>query len=220
MEREHYFNLTAVLSNLSKELISDTVDNRRPLGAEDLLYGLFDIVPDHKFLGDNPYYKANDKKEYKRECNEIVKHFLIKRYKRWFEGKYKREGELILQFLFENQKMKNEKIFIVPDTMILRYKSNKKNIQDGKIILTDILNFWLSNVIKNEMPEEYQEPKTIEVQVPLPVSKVVKHSSSAADLSDLDWEMGINDDDYNDSDRDRYLDDDGSIYAFNERQDK
>ncbi|WP_375089148.1 hypothetical protein ACDZ29_25530 [Peribacillus sp. RS7] len=219
MKREQYFNLTAILSNLSKELISDNIANRGISGdTETILYGLFDIIPEHKFLGDNPYYKTEDKKAYKQECNELVKHFLVTRYKKWFTGKYEREGNLILQFLFEN-KSQNEEIFIVPDTMISQYKSNKKNIKNNKIILADIFTFWLSNLIINERPEEYLGPKTIEVKATATATatapKVTKRSYNAVDL---DWDID-NDVDYNDSDRDRYIDDDGSNHAYNDRHD-
>lgn len=220
MEREQYFNLITALSNLSKNLITDTIDDQRMVSGEDLLLVVFDIFPYAKSFFNIPaYHKVTDKQKYKEESVSILKHFLVTRYKKWFTGKYESVGNLILQSLFESKKAQNGALLKLPDTYASRYKEKKNSIDDGKIILADIFNYWLTNIIENEVPEEYQGPKIIEVESLAPKPKPVNYAAVTAKDDFYPWEADIIDDVSDHSDKDIEFDDDGSNWAYNERHD-
>lgn len=220
MEREQYFNLITALSNLSKSLVTDTIDDRGMVSGEDLLLIVFDISPYAKSFFNLPaYHKTNNKQKCKEESLRTIKHYLVTRHTKWFNGKYESAGNLILQSLFESKNTQSGNLLKLPDTFASRYKAKQNSINDGKIILADIFIYWLSHLIENEVPEEYQGPKTIEVKVPKPKTKPSKYSPVSAEEESYPWEVDNIDDVSDHSDQDIEFDDDGSNWAYNERHD-
>jgi hypothetical protein len=220
MEREQYFNLITALSNLSKNLVTDTIDDRGMVSGEDLLLIVFDIFPYAKSFFNLPaYHKATNKQKYKEESLRIIKHYLVTRHEKWFKGKYESAGNLILQSLFESKNPQSGALLKLPDTFASRYRAKQNSINDGKIILADIFNYWLTHLIENEVPEEYKGPKTIEVKVPTPKTKPSKYSAVSAKEEFYHWEVDIVDHEPDHSDQDIEFDDDGSNWAYNERHD-
>lgn len=180
MMAEEYFKmvntLDLVINKMKEQLDSknhNALDPNR-IDREDLLYGLFEIVPEKRSLSNNGYHKAKDKEAYNEKCVANLWEKVNLGYQSTVGRKHFEQLDMIVDGLCNGLVTFGRTKLFVPDSMIKNFVKNIDNFREGKLILIEIFNYWKREIVAKEYRREFEVYRLMEEAAKAPIKAPIK----------------------------------------------